>query len=36
MQAAVLAHFPLHTHPLTLVSDPDGLLADEDILAALA
>ena len=36
MQSAVLAHFPPHTHPLTLVSDPDGLLADEDVLAALA
>jgi hypothetical protein len=36
MQAAILAHFPPHTHPLTLVSDPDGLLADEDVLAALA
>lgn len=32
----VLRHFPIHTHPLTLVSDPDGLLADEDVLAALA
>ena len=36
MLAVILAHFPLHTHPLTLVSDPDGLLADEDVLAALA
>jgi hypothetical protein len=27
--------FPIFTHPLTLVSDPDGLLADETILAAL-
>ena len=36
MKDAILAHFPLHTHPLTLVSDPDGLLADEDVLAALA
>lgn len=27
--------FPAHTHPLTLVSDPDGLLADEATLAAL-
>jgi hypothetical protein len=35
MQAAILAHFPPHTHPLTLVSDPDGLLADEDVLTAL-
>jgi hypothetical protein len=36
MQAAVLAHFPLHTYPLTLVSDPDGVLADEAVLTALA
>lgn len=35
MQAAVLAHFPLHTHPLTLVSDPDGMLADEAVLTTL-
>lgn len=27
--------FPLNTHLLTLVSDPDGLLSDESILAAL-
>jgi len=32
----ILRHFPPHTHPLTLVSDPDGLLADEEVLAALA
>lgn len=31
----ILAHFPAHTHPLTLVSDPDRLLADEELLAAL-
>jgi len=36
MQAAVLAHFPFHTHPLTLVSDPDGVLADEAVLTTLA
>jgi len=36
MLTVVLGHFPIHTHPLTLVSDPDGLLADEDVLAALA
>ena len=36
MQAAVLAHFPLHTHPLTLVSDPDGVLSDEAVLTTLA
>ncbi len=32
----ILGHFPLHTHPLTLVSDPDGVLADEAVLATLA
>jgi hypothetical protein len=31
----ILAFFPPHTHPLTLVSDPDAVLADEQILAAL-
>ncbi len=36
MLTQILNHFPSHTHPLTLVSDPDGLLADEDVLAALA
>jgi hypothetical protein len=36
MIAQILRHFPPHTHPLTLVSDPDGLLADEELLAALA
>jgi hypothetical protein len=36
MQAAVLAHFPLHTYPLILVSDPDGVLSDEAVLTALA
>jgi len=36
MQDAILTHFPPYTHPLTLVSDPDGVLADEGILAALA
>jgi len=36
MQAAVLAHFPSHTHPLTLVSDPDGVLSDEAVLTMLA
>jgi len=35
MLASLLALFPPHTHPLTLVSDPDGLLADETLLAAL-
>jgi hypothetical protein len=32
----VLAFFPSHTYPLTLVSDPDTVLADEGILAVLA
>jgi hypothetical protein len=32
----ILKHFPPHTHPLTLVSDPDGLLGDERLLAKLA
>ena len=36
MHEAILAHFPAHVHPLTLVSDPDGLLADEEVLAALS
>jgi hypothetical protein len=31
----LLELFPPRTHPLTLVSDPDGLLADESMLAAL-
>jgi hypothetical protein len=33
-QRAVLEHFPPHTHPLTLASDPDGLL-DDAVRAAL-
>ncbi len=36
MQAAVLAQFPPHTHPLTLVSDLDGVLSDEALLTTLA
>jgi hypothetical protein len=36
MLNAVLSHFPLYTHPLTLASDPDGVLADEQVLAALS
>lgn len=32
----ILHHFPPSTHPLTLVSDPDRLLADEQLLTALA
>lgn len=31
----VLASFPAHTHPLTVVSDPDDVLADEALWAAL-
>src|SRR5919199_5773044 len=36
MLEPILRLFPAHTHPLTLVSDPDGVLADEQIRAALA
>jgi len=36
MHTQILAHFLPHTHPLTLVCDPDRVLADEDTLAALA
>jgi hypothetical protein len=32
----ILSYFPAYTHPLTLVHDPDDLLADESLLAALA
>ncbi len=32
---AILELFPSHTHPLTLVSDPDELLAGEEVIAAL-
>ena len=32
----ILQGFPPYTHALTLVSDPDGLLADEAVLAGLA
>lgn len=32
----LLSNFPPHTHPLTLVSDPDDLLADEEVLTALS
>lgn len=35
MLSKVQDYFPPNTHPLTLVSDPDGLLADESILSAL-
>ncbi len=36
MLNAVLSQFPPHTHSLILASDPDGVLADEHVLAALA
>jgi len=36
MVERILTHFPPHTHALTLVSDPDGLLTDEDVLTALS
>ena len=36
MLEQVLALFPPHIHPLTLVSDPDDVLADETILALLS
>lgn len=36
MLARILAHFPPHTHPLTLAGDPDGLLAGEAALVELA
>lgn len=36
LRASVLARFPERVHPLTLVRDPDGLLADEAVLATLA
>jgi hypothetical protein len=32
----ILSRFPSHAHALVLVSDPDGLLADEGVVAALA
>jgi len=35
MLPALLQVFPARVHPLTLVSDPDNLLADEALLAAL-
>lgn len=35
MLDTVLQYFPEHTHPLTLVSDPDGLLADEEVRGEL-
>ena len=36
MYDAILTHFPAHVHPLTLVSDPDGVLNEEEILTGLA
>ncbi len=36
MLETILSYFPPHTHALTLVSDPDGLLNDEALLTALA
>jgi hypothetical protein len=36
LREAVLAQFPERAHPLTLVHDPDGLLADERVLVTLA
>ncbi|MCL6431352.1 MAG: BREX-3 system phosphatase PglZ [Anaerolineae bacterium] len=32
---AILASFPARAHPLVVVSDPDGLLGDEAVLAGL-
>ena len=36
MLPTILSLFPPHTHPLTLVSDPDGLLGGEAALVELA
>jgi hypothetical protein len=36
MLNAVLSLFPPYTHLLTLVSDPDDILADEQVLAGLS
>ena len=36
MLARILSNFPAYTYALTLVSDPDNVLADEEVLAALA
>lgn len=36
MLKTILQHFPADTHPLTLVSDPDALLEDEELLTTLA
>ena len=32
----IQALFPAYTHPLTIVHDPDGILADEELAAVLA
>lgn len=36
MLDVIMRHFPLHTYALTLVCDPDNVLADETVLAQLA
>src|SRR5215218_5486301 len=36
MREAILERFPARTHPLTVVSDPDGLLADPPITGELS
>jgi hypothetical protein len=36
MRDTILRHFPPRTHPLTLVADPDGVLADESVATELA
>lgn len=36
MYQQILSHFPPHTHLLTLVSDPDRLLAGEALMVELA
>ena len=36
MLSQILQHFPAHTHALTLVRDPDGVLGDEALLAELS
>lgn len=36
MRDVLLTHFPAKTHPLTIVSDPDDLLAGEGVLGVLA
>ncbi len=36
MLSQLLHYFPPHTHPLTVVSDPDGVLLSEQVMVALA